>query len=167
MILHTQGFIMSYKERSTWISLAILIYIWLEYFLALFSLNANSQLTVETVNSLLLSVVIKTIVLEILLQITIAIIDNKDANYSADERDILINLRGSRYAYGILSVGALLTVLYTVFPTLSTLAIFPSKELLAIDLPNEYKVMHFIIIFALVAEIAKFSTQLFFYRRGF
>ncbi|MDO6445749.1 hypothetical protein Q4493_08190 [Colwellia sp. 1_MG-2023] len=158
---------MSYKERSTWISLAILIYIWLEYFLALFSLNANSQLTVETVNSLLLAVVIKTIVLEILLQITIAIIDNKDADYSADERDILISLRGSRYAYGILSVGALLTVLYTVFPTLSTLAIFPSKELLAIDLPNEYKVMHFIIIFALVAEIAKFSTQLFFYRRGF
>lgn len=158
---------MSYKERSTWISLAILIYIWLEYFLELFSLHAASQLTVETVNSLLLAVVMKTIVLEILLQITLAIIDNKDANYSADERDILINLRGSRYAYGILSVGALLTVLYTVFPTLSTLAIFPSKELLSIDLPNEYKVMHFIIIFALVAEIAKFSTQLFFYRRGF
>lgn len=158
---------MSYKERSTWISLAILIYIWLEYFLALYSLHADSQLTVETVNSLLLSVVIKTIVLEILLQITLAIIDNKDADYSADERDKLISLRGSRYAYGILSIGALLTVLYTVFPTLSTLAIFPSKELLFIELPNEYKVMHFIIIFALVAEIAKFSTQLFFYRRGF
>ena len=158
---------MSYKERSTWISLALLIYIWLEYFSEIFSLHAASQLTVETVNSLLFAVVIKTIVLEILLQITLAIIDNKDANYSADERDILINLRGSRYAYGILSVGALLTVLYTVFPTLSTLFIFPSKELLAIDLPNEYKVMHFIIVFALAAEITKFSTQIFFYRRGF
>lgn len=158
---------MSYKERSTWISLALLIYIWLEYFSELFSLHSASLLTVETVNSLLLAVVIKTIVLEVILQIVVAIIDNKDANYSADERDILISLRGSRYAYGILSIGALLTVLYTIFPTLSTLFIFPSKELLSIALPNEYKVMHFIIVFALAAEITKFSTQIFFYRRGF
>jgi hypothetical protein len=158
---------MSYKERSTWISLAILIYIWIEYFSELFSLHFANQLTVETVNSLLLTVVIKTIILEIVLQIILAIIDNKDANYSADERDILISLHGNRYAYSILSVGALLAVFYTIFPTLSTLIFFQSKELISITLPNEYKVMHFIIVFALLAEIAKFSTQIFFYRRGF
>jgi hypothetical protein len=158
---------MSYKERSTWISLAILIYIWFEYFSELFSLHFAGNLTIENVNGLLLAVVIKTIVLEVILQIVLAIIDNKDANYSADERDTLITLHGSRYAYAILSVGALLTVLYTVFPTLSTFIIFPSKELISIALPDEYKLMHLIIIFALMAEIAKFSTQIFYYRRGF
>ena len=157
---------MSYKERSTWISLAILIYIWLEYFSELFALYNANQLNVDAVNGLLLTVVIKTIVLEIVLQIILAIIDNKDANYSADERDILISLRGSQYAYGILSVGAFLAVFYTIFPTLTIFTLIPIKELVLIALPNEYKLMHLIIVFALMAEITKFATQLFFYRRG-
>lgn len=152
---------MSYKERSIWASLAILIYIWFGYFNELSSLHIAQQLTTETVNNLLLNVVILTIILEIVLQITIAIIDNKDADYSEDERDKLISLHGSRNAYGIMTVGIFLAVFYTVFPTLSGY-LFPT-----VDLPNAYKVMHLIIIFALVSEVIKFATQLFYYRRGF
>jgi DNA integrity scanning protein DisA with diadenylate cyclase activity len=158
---------MSYKERSTWISLAILVYIWFDYFAQLFSLQNAEQLTVEAVNSLLLAVVVKTIILEIVLQIVLAVIDHKDANYAEDERDKLISLHGSRNAYTILSVGVLFIVFHTVFPTLSAISMMPTHALTTISLPNEYKVMHIVIVFALIAEIAKFSTQLFFYRRGF
>ncbi|GAA6205454.1 hypothetical protein [Thalassotalea sp. SU-HH00458] len=158
---------MSYKERSTWISLAILVYIWFDYFVQLFSLQGTEQLNVESVNSLLLAVVLKTIVLEIVLQIVLAIIDHKDANYADDERDKLISFYGSRNAYGILSVGIIMTVFHTVFPTLSSFSMMPTQALTTISLPNEYKIMHIVIVFALAAELAKFSTQLFFYRRGF
>ena len=152
---------MSYKERSIWASLAILIYIWFDYFNELTALHFAQQLTVEMVNSLLLDVVVLTIVLEIILQIIIAIIDNKNANYSEDERDKLISLHGSRNAYAILSIGIFLAVFYTVFPTLSTYL------LPMVELPNAYKVMHLIIIFSLASEIIKFLTQIFYYRRGF
>ena len=152
---------MSYKERSIWVSLLILIYIWGNYFTELSILHFAQQLTVETVNNLLLDVVILTIILEIVLQIIIAIIDHKDANYNEDERDKLITLHGSRNAYAMISVGVFLTVFYTVFPTLSTY-LFPT-----LNLPNAYIVMHLIIAFALASEIIKFSTQIFYYRRGF
>jgi len=152
---------MSYKERSIWVSLVALVYIWFNYFGEINTLHLAQQLTVDAVNDLLFDVVILTIFLEIVLQIIIVIIDNKDANYNEDERDKLITLHGSRYAYGLLSVGVFLAVFYTVFPTLSSY-VFPT-----IDLPNAYKVMHLIIIFALAAEIVKFSTQIYYYRRGF
>lgn len=158
---------MSYKERSTWISLAILVYIWLEYFSDIFSLQSAGQLTVEAVNSLLLTVVVKTIILEIILQIVLAIIDHKDANYAADERDNLINLHGSRNGYAILSLGAFMIVFHTVFPSIATMTFLPSLPFESLSLPNEYNIMHLVIIFALIAEVVKFCTQLFFYRRGF
>ena len=152
---------MSYKERSIWVSLGILVYIWFNYFTNIFALNNLQELTIEKVNGLLLDVVIITIVLEIILQITIAIIDNKDANYSEDERDKLISLHGCKYAYFILSTGVFLAVFYTVFPTLATY-VFPS-----ITLPNGYMVMHLIIVYALIAEITNLATKIFYYRRGF
>lgn len=152
---------MSYKERSIWVSLGILIYIWFNYFMSLSSLHFADNLTVEAIYSLLLTVVIQTVILEIVLQIVIAIIDNKNANYSEDERDKLISLHGNRNAYGILSIGIFIAVLYILFPPLS-IFFFPGVEM-----SNSFKVMHLIIAFAVIAEIAKFSTQLFFYRRGF
>jgi len=152
---------MSYKERSIWVSLAILVYIWLNYFTDLVSLHITNTMTVDAVNGLLMTTVIQTIVLEIALQIVLAIIDHKDASSPEDERDKLITLHGSRAAYCILSVGVFLAIFYIVFPTLSTY-IFPT-----IELSNTYKVMHLIILFAVIAEITKFSTQIFYYRRGF
>ena len=152
---------MSYKERSTWVSLGILLYIWFNYFTNIFSLNSLQELTIEHVNQLLLDVIIITIALEVILQIVIAIIDNQDANYNEDERDKLISLHGYRYAYFILTTGVILAVFYTVFPTLASY-IFPS-----IALPNSYLVMHLIIVFALCAEITNLATKIFYYRRGF
>lgn len=152
---------MSYKERSIWASLIVLVYIWFNYFAELFALNSMNKLSVEGVNDLLLDVVIITIVLEIAVQIIVAIIDNKDANYDEDERDKIIALHGNNYAYNILFVGVFLAVFYTVIPTLADY-LFPS-----IALPNNYMVMHLIIIFALAAEIVSSVTKIVRYRRGF
>ncbi|ARD45317.1 hypothetical protein [Colwellia sp. PAMC 21821] len=78
---------MSYKERSIWVSLAITIYIWFNYFSTLYWAAQQDTLTTSVMQSALLTVVIMTIVLEIFHHIVIAIIDNKNANYDEDERD--------------------------------------------------------------------------------
>jgi len=152
---------MSYKERSIWGSLAALIYIWFDYFSGMNQLYGAQSLTIDSINELLLDAVIMTIVIEVLLQIVVAIIDHKDANYDEDERDKLITLHGCNNAYYFLLVGAHLAVFYIVFPTLSSY-IFPF-----IDLPNGYFVLHLIIVFTLLSEIIRLATQIRYYRRGF
>lgn len=111
--------------------------------------------------SALLTVVVMTIALEILHHIVIAIIDNKDANYEEDERDKLISLKGNQIAYYILSFTIITSVLHLLFPIMTQGLV----DLLKV--PSEYALINIIIFGALLAEIAKFSTQLFFYRRGF
>jgi C4-dicarboxylate transporter len=152
---------MSYKERSIWVSLAITLYIWFNYFSALYWSSQQNTLTVDSMKSALLTVVVMTIVLEILHHVVIAIIDNKNANYDEDERDQKISLLGSQHAYYILSFTAITSVLHLLFPVMS------QGLVNALNLPSEYVLINIIIFGALVAEIAKFSTQVFYYRRGF
>tara|TARA_R110000787_G_scaffold177046_2_gene289096 strand:- start:303 stop:761 length:459 start_codon:yes stop_codon:yes gene_type:complete len=152
---------MSYKERSIWVSLAITIYIWFNYFSELYWSAQQNTLTTSSMQAALLSVVIMTIVLEIMHHIVIAIIDNKNANYDEDERDKQISLIGSQNAYYILSFTSIAAVLHLLFPVMS-------QELESVlGLPNEYVIINIIIFGALLAEIAKFTTQVFYYRRGF
>jgi C4-dicarboxylate transporter len=152
---------MSYKERSIWVSLAITIYIWFNYFSTVYHSVQNQNLTISIMQSALLSVVIMTVVLEILHHIVIAIIDNKNANYDEDERDKKIALLGANNAYYILSFTTIVAVVHLLFP-------FMSHHIEAlINLPNEYVIINIIIIGALMAEISKFATQVFYYRKGF
>ena len=152
---------MSYKERSIWVSLVITIYIWFNYFSTLYWAAQQDTLTTNVMQSALLTVVIMTIVLEIFHHIVIAIIDNKNANYDEDERDKRITLIGTQYAYYILSFTTIAAVLHLLFP-------FMSQRLESLlNLPNEYVIINIIIFGALVAEIVKFATQVFYYRRGF
>ena len=102
-----------------------------------------------------------TIFLEIMHHIVIAIIDNKNANYDEDERDKKIALIGNQNAYYILSFTTITAVLHLLFPVMS------QGLVTALKLPNEYVIINIIIFGALVAEIAKFATQVFYYRRGF
>ena len=152
---------MGYKERSVWASLLLLIYIWYDYFVGIFNSVLGDNLNVGTVNELLFDAVVMTIVLEIALQIAIAIIDNKDADYTEDERDKNITYKATVPAYYVLYTGVILAIAYTVYPALTTHA-FPNS-----DLPNDYFVLNIIIIFALAAEVVRFLNQIAMYRKGF
>lgn len=152
---------MSYKERSIWVSLAITLYIWFNYFSELYWSVQQHTLTTSSMKSALFTVVIMTIALEILHHIVIAIIDNKNANYDEDERDKQISLIGNQNAYYILSFTAIAAVIHLLFPLMSQGLVD------ALSLPSEYAIINIIIFGALTAEITKFSTQIFYYRRGF
>jgi len=152
---------MSYKERSVWVSLAITLYIWFNYFSTLYWSVQQGTLTTGSMQDALLTVVVMTIVLEIMHHIVMAIIDNKNANYDEDERDKQIALIGSQNAYYILSFTTIAAVVHLLFPVMSQ-----TLESL-LNIPNEYFIINIIIFGALVAEVVKFATQVFYYRKGF
>lgn len=152
---------MSYKERSIWVSLAITLYIWFNYFSEPYWAVQQDSLTISSMKSALFTVVTMTIALEILHHIVIAIIDNKNTNYDEDERDKQISLLGSQSAYYLLSFTTIAAVLHLLFPLMS-------QGLVDIlNLPSEYAIINIIIFGALTAEVTKFATQIFYYRRGF
>ena len=152
---------MSYKERSIWISLCIMLYIWFDYFSHIYWSVQDNSLSLESMRSALLVVVLMTIFLEILLHIIIAIIDNKNANTDADERDKQISLLGLNNAYYILCITIATATFHLLFPVMG------QHFVDRFNLPNEYLIINIIIFGALIAEITKFSTQVFYYRRGF
>ncbi|MCL1080155.1 hypothetical protein D5R81_13120 [Parashewanella spongiae] len=152
---------MGYKERSVWASLLILGYIWYDYFIGIFNSVTGDILNVELVNELLFNAVVMTIILEVALPIVIAIIDDKDADYTEDERDKSITYKATVPAYNVLYTGVILAIFYTIFPTLTTYT-FPNS-----DLPNDYFVLNIIIVFALAAEVVRFMNQIKMYRKGF
>lgn len=152
---------MSYKERSVWVSLAITLYIWWNYFSDIYFAAEQGRLTIDVMQSALIAVVAMTILLEIAHHIVIAIIDNKNANYDEDERDKQISLLGSRNAYFILSFTIVLAILHLLSPIMNQALVE------RLSLPQEYVVINIIILGALFAEVVKFSTQIFYYRRGF
>jgi len=151
---------MSYQERSVWFSLGIIIYIWFTYFSEAYGMHVAGELTVDSVNDLLVYVVLLTIGIEIGLQILIAAIDNRDADKSLDERDERFENYSYKYAYYILFFGIALSGIYTLFPQIFLF------ERLDITLPKEYQIFHIIIIFTLLAEITRLSTQIYYYRVG-
>lgn len=160
-IIFYMGLNMSYKEKTIWLSLIILIYIWGDYGFNLLALMEHQQLIQANVNSLLKVVVFKTIALEVILHIILAAINAKDANVDEDERDKHISLRATKYAYVVLSVGIALAIFYTIAPTLNAY-LFPGTQL-----AYHEKIIQVVIIFMVGAEITRMSSQLFFYRKGF
>ena len=151
---------MSYKERSIWVSLALLIYIWFNYFSNVFGLYSSQALTVESIIDLLREVVVYTIALGIILEVIIAIINYKDAYDDDDERDTLINVHGYKYAYNLLITGAFFAVFCSIVPNFT-------QQALNNMLPNEYITMHIIIVSVLIAEITRLITKIIYYRKGF
>jgi hypothetical protein len=111
--------------------------------------------------ALVRSAIILVIVLEIVSQTIIAIIDHKQADQKDDERDKTINLIASRNAYIVLVVGIVSAIFHAQVTSFITInAGF-------IELSKGYNLLNIIIGSFLVAEIIKYLTQLFYYRRGF
>jgi magnesium-transporting ATPase (P-type) len=157
----SRGSIMSYRENSILASLVITLVIWGNYIAETTTLYQQQLLSTESINNLLFSVVIYTIALEIISQIIVAIFKAKEANELSDERDKLISMRANSYAYNILSVGVICIIFSIIFPSITqSLLVIP-------ELTKEYKLLHLVIIFGVIAEISRLFIQLFAYRRGF
>lgn len=152
--------IMSYKEKSIVLSLLITLYLIYAYYSGLINLVDNNQLNEENFKNLLMKTTTFISILAIVAHIVIAILHAKEANNNDDERDKLIEMKSSQTAYFILVLGVIFTVIQV------QLSEYFDSGINFSSLSMGYNMMHYIIMSLLLAEVTRYSYQLFYYRRG-
>lgn len=152
---------MSYKEKTIWLTLAIMLVIGYNYLSDLSYLSNNQLLGGGEFGDLLAYTAICITVSVVIAQIILAIIDHKNAEDMEDERDQQIELRANRIGYTVLCIAVVGAVFQSQLTTHFNIAI-------AVDgLSQADNIVHLIICGLLVAEIANYGAQVFYYRRGF
>ena len=153
---------MSFTEKSIWVSLISTICIFGYYFINVLSLGSMplEQANIVAVQ-LLFQAVVTTVVVEIILHTVIAICNPNDAQQPSDERDKLYKMRANSIGYSVLILGVMLTLghilLGSFFPDFkgqNTAATFPLLS------------AHILFFSFIISEVARYSSQVFFYRKG-
>ena len=88
----------SFEEKSTWISLAIISFVFAGYFSQVYQGLISGTLDKAAVFGLFIGAVVSIIVLEIFLHIVIAVLNAKDADQPGDERDRLFSMKAGNIA---------------------------------------------------------------------
>src|SRR5262245_51803964 len=147
----------SFREKSAWITLGVLLLVFIPYFSFIFQLFAAEHLLAGAVLGAFVAAAVFMTLLECGSHIALAIFSRSERQ---DERDRAIELKSFRVAYGILAVTAfcalgaivLLALPYGDSPAVPWLApVFLSQV--------------FFFCFVL-AEVGKYLTQAICYRRG-
>ena len=136
---------LSYREKSIWGSLATTLVVYGYYFANVFSGTRPSQINrIALVR--LMSAVFVIVVIEVVYHIVIALTSRVEPK---DERDILIEGKAYRNAYFLLVAD--------LFMLMGAIVLIGLTPFLTVNL---------LLLSAVVSEIVKSLTQLFFYRRG-
>jgi hypothetical protein len=140
----------SFKEMSTWISLAIITFIFVGYFSQVYQGLMEGTLNKSAVLGLFTGAVVSIIVLEIALQVVIAILNVKDANQPNDERDRLFSMKAGNISGWVLGFGVLIISAQTFIRDLDSLW-----------------VANLLLFAVFVSQVVSYALQIFYYRRGY
>ncbi len=147
---------MSYQERNNTVSLMCTLLIFGFYGVNVYRMSQEGNFNSTNVFSLWATVIVLAIIVNILsnilAQIAASILHmirtREEERFTTDERDKLIGLTGTRNAYGVFSIGVLV-----------------SMGSLVINMPP--LVMFNLLIFsAMLAEIVGDCSRIYLYRRG-
>ncbi|MBA6415932.1 hypothetical protein H4J50_07880 [Colwellia sp. 6M3] len=152
---------MSFVHKSVWVQFLITVFIAYYYGSEFAHLYSTEQLSDDNFTSLLFSTAIQLVILNIAVHTIVALLSNKDeVEQERDERDILISLKGGNIAYNMLST-------WVVFVLVSLWATSLENARYYFDtLSGEFNVLNILLVGFLVAEILRFSYQLFYYQKG-
>jgi hypothetical protein len=147
---------MSYNERNSLVSLIGNSLIFAVYFVKILQMYQSGDVNSAAVFSLWATIIVTGIIVTIASTIIAAIVfniismikTNQEEPSIADERDNLIDLKGSRNAYYVLSIGVLFSML--------TLVMDKSPLLM----------FNMLIFAALVSSLIGDLSRLYLYRRG-
>lgn len=152
---------MSFVHKSVWVQFLITVFIAYYYGSEFAHLYSTEQLSDDNFTSLLFSTAIQLVILNIAVHTIVAVLSNKDeVEQERDERDVLISLKGGNIAYNMLST-------WVVFVLVSLWATSLENARYYFDtLSGEFNVLNILLVGFLVAEILRFSYQLFYYQKG-
>jgi hypothetical protein len=154
---------MTFKEKSTWLSLLATLYIFGKYAFSVLTMDhtiLNQEEMVELAMDNLSSAILLIIIVEIIFQTLIAAASRNEVEVEGDERDKLISLTANNSGYWVLSVGAIITMGQLILPHVSGLeAIIQEKAKIPM------LEMHLLLASFILAEIVRFSHQIYLYRK--
>jgi len=136
---------MPFREKSAWISLVLILVVFGPYFWFVGrALSGQDHVHFGTQFAL----IGLFIVLEVVLHVAIAVQSPRDARAPRDERENLIDLRATRFAFYVLFAGVMMSIL-------------------SLHYPISVWVLSQLVLFSVVAaEVVKFGSQIVFFRRG-
>jgi hypothetical protein len=91
---------MSFREKTAWISMATMLGIYGSYFWRLY--RSGARITSEQTGGLL-GTVIAIAIIQTVLMIGVSVMTPKEAQAPRDEREKLIDMRATRFAYAVLA----------------------------------------------------------------
>jgi uncharacterized membrane protein len=154
---------MSFKEKSTWVSLLATLLIFGNYAISVFSMDSNvlnSEEMVEVAMDNLSSAIFFLIIVEIIFQSLIAAGSRNKIELEGDERDSLITLTSNNSGYWVLSIGVIITIGQLILPHVFGIEFSPEKRT---SIPMF--AMHLLLFSFILAEIVRFSHQIYLYRK--
>ena len=140
----------SFEEKSTWVSLAIITFIFVGYFSQVYQGLVSGNLDKAEVLGLFIGAVVSIIVLEIVLHIVIAILNVKDADQPSDERDRLFSMKAGNISGWVLGIGVLMIAAHTFIQEL-----------------NAVWVANLLLFVVFISQVVSYALQIFYYRRGY
>jgi len=140
----------SFEEKSTWVSLAIITFVFAGYFSQVYEGLISGTLEKAAVGGMFIGAVITIIVLEIALHIVIAILNVKDADQPSDERDRLFSMKAGNISGWVLGIAVLMISAHTFIQDLDPLW-----------------VANLLLFSVFVSQVVSYALQIFYYRRGY
>ena len=147
---------LSYQEKSILGSVLAFVVVFGYYFAAVLRDLGRGEFVAGMVGRLVLAV-IAIVAIEIVYHIVLALESRVEAK---DERDILIECKAYRNAYFLLAGGAFTVITWVIMANLT-----PGTAASRIAITN-FITVNLVLFFMVVADLTKFLTQLFYYRRG-
>jgi len=147
---------LSYQEKSILGSLLALVVVYGYYFVSVLRDATRPEFDGGNVTRLVFTVV-AIVVIEVVYHIVLALESKVETK---DERDILIECKAYRNAYFLLASGAFLVIASVVMASLAGDSV-PTRIIV-----TPFLTVNLVLFFMVLAELAKFLTQLFYYRKG-
>ena len=140
----------SFEEKSTWVSLAIMLIVYTGYFSQVYDGLLNGTLDKAAVSGLFIGAVVTLVILEIVLHIVIAAFNHKDADQPRDERDRLFTMKAGNISGWVLGIAVLMIAAHTFIQ----------------DLDSTW-VANLLLFAVFVSQVTSYALQLVYYRRGY
>jgi hypothetical protein len=140
---------MSFREKSVWVTAAIMLYMWAWYVSAVGPSLFDGTVSRSQSIGMFIGMTVMVIVLEVVGHIILAITSPKDANAPEDERDRLIMQKAESHASWMLGAGVIIITIHIMAHDISSVA-----------------VVHLLILLLIAVEVISRVLQIYFYRRG-
>jgi len=163
---------MSFREKSAWVSLSVLLLVYIPYFVYVSKLVREARFNIGTAIGVFAAAVIFQIIVAVIAQILISI---RSEIAPKDERDVTIESKGFRNAYFVLTFGICFAALFATMiglgQGLTSVATAHGGgttsfvQMVGATL-SPAAATQLLLLCLVTAEVVRYGTQVFCYRRG-